>query len=341
MNTHELFMERAIQLAKLAKGNTSPNPLVGAVIVYQNKIIGEGYHEVYGGPHAEVNAVNSVSDPSILKDATIYVTLEPCAHHGKTPPCADLLIKHRFKQVFIGCRDPFKAVDGKGIEKIEAAGIPVELGVLKEECEDLNNVFFTYHTKKRPFVLLKWAETTNHLMSNGQKEGISWISNPEVQSIVHLWRSHFDAILIGKNTALADNPSLTVRRVQGKNPIRILLDSNAECPTRLKLFNTASQTIVLNTKKNEKINNIQYIQLTDLSPEKILEELYKIGIQSVFIEGGSQTLKSFIDANLWDEAKVITGQHSFSEGVKSPYISNNKGIQSNIIGDILTTYKNF
>lgn len=317
------YIQRCIQLAKMGKGNVAPNPMVGAVIVHDGKIIGEGYHEKYGEAHAEVNAVNSVEDKSLLKESTIYVSLEPCAHFGKTPPCAELLVKHQFKKVVIGCSDSHDRVAGKGVQILKSAGIEVELGVLENECRALNKAFFTFHEQKRPFVLLKWAQTPNGFIDNSEgKDGeVSWISTPETQSLVHQWRSESQAILVGKNTVLADNPSLTVRKVTGRNPIRILLDKNLEVPIDKSIFNDESRTIILNASKTETIGTNEYIQINDFSIQSILSHLHSLNIQSVLVEGGAKTLQSFIDAKLWDETKIIIGKNEFESGTKAPKLT--------------------
>lgn len=342
-------MHRCIQLAKLGKGQVAPNPLVGAVIVHSDQIIGEGYHRRFGEAHAEVNAVNSVKDKSKLSEATIYVSLEPCAHYGKTPPCADLLIHHNFKKVVIGCTDTFDQVSGKGVEKLRNAGIEVEIGVLEEECRELNKHFFTFHEKKRPFVFLKWAETTNGFIdsknTNDTVSGsstvgtVTWISVQEMKSLVHKWRSEHVAILVGRKTIESDNPSLNVRELTGRNPIRIVIDSEAQLKSDYSIFNKAADTIIINSVRSEKKENVEYLKLEKINPENILMALFEKGIQSVFIEGGATTLQSFIDSGLWDEACNIIGQESFENGTKAPIIE--REFTSELyFGDTLKFYKN-
>jgi diaminohydroxyphosphoribosylaminopyrimidine deaminase / 5-amino-6-(5-phosphoribosylamino)uracil reductase len=339
MLSDEHYMLRCIQLANLGKGHVAPNPLVGAVIVLDDIIIGEGYHQKYGEAHAEVNAVNAVEDHSLLKKATIYVSLEPCAHHGKTPPCANLLVKHGFNRVVIGCSDSYSEVSGKGIEILKDAGIQVDLGILEKECRNLNKHFFTFHEEKRPYVLLKWAETSNGLIDNGSNEGeITWISAPETQALVHKWRSDHQAILVGRKTVENDNPSLTVRAIDGNNPIRVILDSDNVLSQDSRVFNQESKTIVLNTKLNEKRGNISFLQLTEMNPSSILSTLHEQNIQSVLIEGGRQTLQSFIDANLWDEAKVIIGQQNFESGTEAPSINGSPNHSEKFFSDTINTY---
>ena len=322
-------MRRGIELAYLGQGNVAPNPMVGAVIVHQGKIIGEGYHQQYGEAHAEVNAVNSVSDKNILKESTIYVTLEPCAHHGKTPPCADLIVKHKFKRAVIGCTDTFSEVSGKGIERLKVAGIKVEVGCLETECRELNKHFFTFHEQKRPFVFLKWAQTKNGKMDSGEhNQQITRISSKESQTLVHTWRNDHQAILVGKQTVLNDDPSLTVRAIKGTNPIRIVLDSNLSLTRTAKVFNSEARTIVLNLKEFSKKNGVEFIQLTEMTPQQILSALTDLNIISVLIEGGAKTLQSFIDSNLWDEAAIIESNHSFEQGTNAPQLDNHLNIKT-------------
>ncbi len=316
-------MSRCLQLAKLGSGSVAPNPLVGAVIVLNDQIIGGGYHKKYGKAHAEVNAVDSVKDKSILAQSTIYVSLEPCAHHGKTPPCADLLVKHNFKRVVIGCTDSFSEVSGKGVQRLKEAGIEIELGVLESECRAMNRHFFTFHEQKRPYVLLKWAQTQNKLIDseNGQTGEVTWISCPETQSKVHQWRNEYQAILVGKNTVLKDDPSLTVRAIRGSNPIRIILDSLLELDDQVQVKDKCAQTIILNKVKTESDRSCDYIKIEDMIAKSILSKLYELNIQSVLIEGGRATLQSFIDSSLWDEARIITGSTSFNVGTSAPKIT--------------------
>jgi len=322
MFSDEQYMKRALQLAALGGVNAAPNPMVGAVIVHNGIIIGEGYHQQYGGPHAEVNAVNAVTDKSLLNESTIYVTLEPCAHTGKTPPCADLLVKHQFKRVVVATRDPFTEVDGKGIEKLNAAGIEVTRDVLKQEAQLQNKRFFTFHQKKRPFVILKWAQTADgfidSLRDNNQKPEIHWISGKASQIVTHQMRSEEQAILVGRKTVENDNPSLTTRAVKGNSPIRIVIDPQLNIPSTASIFNDGGKTIVLNSVKTEENEAVHYIQATVKSASDILKTLYALQINSVIIEGGATTLQHFINENLWDEALVIKGETAFGDGVKAP-----------------------
>lgn len=341
MHPDERFMKRALQLAQLGKGNVAPNPLVGAVIVHDNTIIGEGYHEKFGQAHAEVNAIASVENKALLTEATIYVTLEPCAHFGKTPPCADLIVKNQLKKVVIGCGDSFAQVDGKGIQKLREAKIKVDAFVLESECREMNRAFFTYQEQKRPFIFLKWAQSSDGLMDakNSKKGAVTWISNSEVQPIVHQWRSEYQAIMVGKNTILQDNPSLNVRAVSGQNPIRIVLDSRLEIPLESKVLNDGASTVVFNTKITETKGAIRYKKLSDMSPKSILDGLYNLNIQSVLIEGGAKTLQSFIDAKTWDEACIIQGQTSLNEGTPAPQLKGKLVSTKTVFGDKLNFYR--
>ncbi|GAB5416383.1 MAG: bifunctional diaminohydroxyphosphoribosylaminopyrimidine deaminase/5-amino-6-(5-phosphoribosylamino)uracil reductase RibD [Crocinitomicaceae bacterium] len=341
MSSDEKYMRRALELAALGAGKVAPNPMVGAVVVHNDRIIGEGYHHKYGEAHAEVNAIQSVENQSLLSESTIYVSLEPCAHHGKTPPCADLIVEKQLKRVVIGCGDSFQAVNGKGIQRIKNAGIEVSGFVLEGEARALNKRFFTVQEKQRPFVVLKWAETRNGLIdsSEGENGSITWISQPEVQPFVHQLRSENAAILVGKNTVLKDNPSLTVRAVHGKNPLRVVLDSQCSLPKDSKVLSDGNPTIILNTVKSEVIGSLSYVQLDEMSPKGILEALHQRNIQSVFIEGGASTLQSFIDANLWDEAIQIIGQHNFNSGTHAPIIQGTLIDEVNMFGDRIKRYR--
>jgi len=335
MTFDEQMMQRCLQLAALGKGNVAPNPMVGAVIVHEGKIIGEGYHEQFGGPHAEVNAVKSVQNEVLFEESTIYVTLEPCSHFGKTPPCANLLVEKNFKRVVIGTLDSHAKVYKKGVKLLEDHGIDVTVGVCENECYELNRPFFTFHEKKRPYVILKWAQTKNCLIdsSEGKQGEVSWISVPETQVKVHRWRHEFQSILVGKNTVLNDDPSLTVRAIKGTNPVRILLDSKNEIPPSAKIKNDEAETIVFNLQQEGKEGSVQYVRLSDLSPQLILESLHKLNIQSVLIEGGRSVLQSFIDTKLWDEARIIEGQHTFEAGTAAPAIRGEKIKEEWFFGD--------
>jgi diaminohydroxyphosphoribosylaminopyrimidine deaminase/5-amino-6-(5-phosphoribosylamino)uracil reductase len=341
---HEKYIKRCIDLAKKGLGTTSPNPAVGSIIVYQNKIIGEGYTSPYGGNHAEVNAINSTKDKSLLSKATIYVSLEPCNHFGKTPPCSDLIVKYKIPNVVIGCVDPFEKVAGTGIEKLKANGCNVIVGVLEQECIDSNKRFFTYQNKKRPFIILKWAETKDkfispHLSSlpKGEEAKPIWITNKYSQQLVHKWRAEEDAILIGTNTALNDNPKLNVRNWVGKNPVRIVLDRALRIPKNYHIYNGLVKTIIL-TEKKEQSNDSVTFERIDFSKNialQICNILIEYKLISLFVEGGKQTLETFIEADLWDEARIFIGDTSFNKGLKAPTIKGNIISETGIKSDLL------
>ena len=329
MPNHQLYMQRCLELAQLGIGYVSPNPMVGAVVVLNHRIIGEGYHHKYGEAHAEVNAINQVTgkfgdaSAGMLKQATIYVSLEPCAHYGKTPPCADLIIKHHIPKVVVGCRDPFDQVNGKGIEKLKDAGIEVVSGVLEKECRWLNRRFFTRVQQHRPYVILKWAQTADGFFApNGNIR--HWITGSESRRLVHQWRSGEDAVLVGKNTVLADNPQLNVRHGNGRPPKRVVIDRRLELGTALNVFDQSVETLIFNEVKTDFEGKNKYIALEDFDryvPQYILYQLYLQDIQSVIIEGGAHTLNTFIEAGLWDEARIFTGNSYLKEGIKAPAIT--------------------
>lgn len=337
----EKFMSRAIQLAEMGKFNVAPNPRVGAVIVHKGKIIGEGYHRQYGEAHAEVNAVKAVQNKSLLQEATIYVTLEPCAHFGKTPPCADLLVQHQFKRVVIANQDPFEEVNGGGIEKLRQAGIEVIVNCLKEQGEKLNQRFFCFHRKKRPFIILKWAETKDGFIGRTDG-GDGWITNTISKQLVHTWRAEEAAILVGKNTVLADDPELTVREVEGKNPTRIVVDGKLNLPSTAKIFNANAQTVILNEIQEKAEGNIQWVK-TELEKrfiKKLYEYCYRNKLQSIIIEGGANILNQFIRSGMWDEARVFIGEKTFGEGIPAPEMHEEPEIIQQIMNDRLMTFKN-
>jgi diaminohydroxyphosphoribosylaminopyrimidine deaminase/5-amino-6-(5-phosphoribosylamino)uracil reductase len=356
MTSHEIYMHRCLELAQLGAGNVAPNPMVGAVLVYEGRIIGEGYHQEYGKAHAEPNCIASVKDEDkhLVEKSTLYVSLEPCAHFGKTPPCADLIAKTKIPKAVIGCRDPFAQVNGKGIEKLKAAGVEVELGVLEEECKELNKRFFTFHTEHRPYVILKWAQTLDNKIANEDYSRIL-ISNEHTNRIVHKWRSEEMAIAVGTNTALYDDPELTTRLSPGKSPVRIVVDMDLRLPKTLKLFNSKTPTIVFNTRQHslplekistEELNKIgtgHYQVTEDVSlVHQMMNALYRMNIKSVLIEGGSYLLQSFIDERIWDEARVITNEQlSIGTGLPAPVLDG--GILQTsepIFSDVIRTYKN-
>lgn len=316
----EFYIKRCIELAQKALGKTYPNPLVGSVIVHNGKIIGEGYHHKAGEPHAEINAIHSVKDPSLIPESAIYVSLEPCAHYGKTPPCALKIKELGFKKVVIGAMDSHDKVNGKGKKIIQDAGIDALSGVLEKECVELNKRFFTYHEKKRPYIILKWAESGDGFLDKNYKPAS--ISNSLVNQFVHQLRADEHAILIGTQTALHDNPSLTVRNVKGVNPIRILIDFDLKVPRDFNIYNREAKTIVINSIKQEIQDHIHFVTVDkeNFLPD-LINVLYKAQIQSVIIEGGRFTLQQFIDENLWDEAIVIKNQYlKLENGTKAPVL---------------------
>ncbi|WP_034257159.1 bifunctional diaminohydroxyphosphoribosylaminopyrimidine deaminase/5-amino-6-(5-phosphoribosylamino)uracil reductase RibD [Adhaeribacter aquaticus] len=341
--TDQIFMRRALELAALGRGTTSPNPMVGCVIVHEGKIIGEGWHQQYGGPHAEVNAINSVEDKSLLPASRLFVTLEPCSHYGKTPPCADFLINHGIKDVVICNTDPNPMVKGNGIRKLLEADCQVHVGLLEEEGLELNKYFFTYHTHKRPYITLKWAETADGFIGR-QNNSPLWISNKLSKKVVHKWRAEKQAIMVGTRTALVDNPHLNTREWTGKNPLRVILDKNLRLPEHLQIFNQSQPTVIYNYIKQEAEVNREWVKLKEDEPlvENILADLYQRNIQSVLVEGGAALLNSFIKANLWDEAFVFKSSFYLNEpGIAAPNLPlANLKFTNHIATDKLLLYKN-
>jgi len=336
VQNQEFFMKRCLELASKGIANTSPNPMVGAVIVYNGGIIGEGYHEKYGSPHAEVNAINSVKDRNLLSKSTLYVNLEPCSHFGKTPPCSDLIIKHKIPKVVIGCVDTFSEVSMEGIEKIKYAGIDVMVGVREKDCRELNKRFFTFHEKKRPYIILKWAESKDGFIAPKNQTKAFWMSSNESKKLVHKWRAEEDAILVGRITAEKDNPSLTVREVDGQNPTRIVIDKNLQLSSNLNLFNNEAKTIIFNQIKDEENSSDTFVKVNfKFLVKNILHYLHKQNIQSLIIEGGSKTLQSFIKKNIWDEARVFTTKRALKDGVKAVEIKGEIVSEEEIGCDVL------
>jgi len=320
------WMERCLQLAQKGLGRVSPNPLVGCVIVYDGRIIGEGYHQKIGEAHAEVNAIRSVKDASLLNKCTLYVNLEPCAHHGLTPPCTNLIIENGIPRVVISNNDPFEKVNGKGISLLRAAGVEVETGMEAEAGRWLNRRFFTFNEQKRPFVILKFARSEDGFMDSSRnvgETGVRWITAPTSQRLTHLWRSQEDAILIGTRTALIDNPSLTTRAVAGKNPLRLLIDRNLMVPEKALIFSSDTRTVVFNATKTESTENCQWVALNfdESIVAQILNWCYKNRVQSLIVEGGAYTLQQFIHQNLWDEARVLTGAVQLNNGLRAPHLN--------------------
>lgn len=352
MFTHETYMYRCLQLAQLGAGKVAPNPMVGAVLVYEERIIGEGYHQVYGQAHAEVNCINSVlaEDVPLISLSTLYVSLEPCAHFGKTPPCADLVIRYNIPVVVVGCRDPFKEVNGKGIEKLQQAGINVITGVLEAECLALNKRFFTFHTQHRPYIILKWAKTADDKIAAGANDRLI-ISNDYTNRLVHKWRTEETGILIGTNTALADNPLLTNRHWQGKSPVRMVIDKELKLPSSLHLLNGPT-TVVFNTLRhsndldarllNSQPEGVYYYQVgTDTSMlHQILHACYHLQLQSVLVEGGAYLQQTMIEEGCWDEARVITNEQLWiNEGLEAPRLSAARYTSTErLVNDRIDTY---
>ena len=332
-------MRRCIELAMMGAGNVSTNPMVGAVVVHNGKIIGEGYHRKCGGPHAEVNAINSVRNPELLPESEIYVSLEPCAHFGKTPPCADLIIEKKIRKVYVGCLDPFSKVDGKGIQKLRAAGIEVETGILEKECQELNKRFFTSVNLKRPYVILKWAQSLDGFIDKDFAP--VRISNHETEILSHKWRSEEDAILVGTNTAMRDNPSLTNRMWAGKNPVRVVLDRQLRLSQDLRLFDGSVRTIVF-TEKDTAVScgPVTYVKIDfGNAARNILTALYEMKVQSLIVEGGAITHKMFIDAGLWDEARVFVSADKLGNGTRAAIVEGCSADTQPIGNNLLITYR--
>lgn len=326
MTIDEKYIYRCLQLARLGAGNAAPNPMVGAVLVYKNKIIGEGYHQQYGQAHAEVNCLNSVGVEEKLQidKSILYVSLEPCAHYGKTPPCADLIIKNKIPKVVVGCKDSYGEVNGKGIGKLRAAGIEVTVGVLENESIELNKRFFTFHQQQRPYIILKWTQSADGKIGSNDGERV-FISNEFSNRLVHQWRSEEAAIMVGTNTALKDNPSLTTRLYPGHNPARIVIDMECKLPSSSHLLDGTVKTIVFNGIKQQEEENLSFYKIEKNNHSQILNTLYQLKIQSLIIEGGAALLQSFIDANLWDEARVITNtEMKIETGISAPVLKHQK-----------------
>jgi len=326
MRMEELYMHRCLELASLGKGFTAPNPLVGAVLVHDGKMIGEGYHRQYGQAHAEVNCINNVSDNNkhLIEQSTLYVSLEPCAHFGKTPPCSDLIIEKKIPKVVIGCRDPFKEVNGKGIDKLQRAGVEVLTGVLETACKNINKRFFVFHTMHRPYIILKWAQTADNKTAT-HSSGRLFITNEFTNRLVHRWRSEEAAILIGTNTALMDDPSLNNRLWIGHNPVRLVMDMNLRLPSSLKIFNPQQRTIIFNKIKQEDAGKVMYYRITEEAGivHQVINACYRLNIQSILVEGGTKLLQSFIDDGYWDEARIITNTEMFvGDELAAPRLSN-------------------
>lgn len=346
MNNHEQFIARCIELAKNGLGTTYPNPMVGSVIVYNGEIIGEGWHKKAGEPHAEVNAVRSVKAKSLLEKSTIYVSLEPCSHFGKTPPCCDLIIENKIPNVVIGTIDPNIKVAGNGIKRLKEAGINVTVGLLEKECLALNKRFFTFHEKKRPYIILKWAETQDGCIAPLEKKEQKpvWITNSYSRQLVHKWRTEEQAILVGTQTVIDDNPKLNARDWKGNNPIRIVIDATNRISETSYVFDNQFKTIIFSRKKRTNSGENTIFEVIDFQnniAKQIVDKLWQYQIQSVIIEGGTQTLQTFIDANLWDEARVFVGNVSFKNGIKAPKLPRLHSKKTQILTDELLIIRNY
>ena len=346
MNQEETFIKRCLELAKKGLPNSMPNPSVGAVIVYNGLIIGEGYTSSYGGNHAEVNAINAVKDKSLLANSTLYVSLEPCSHFGKTPPCADLIVKNNIPKVVIGTQDTNPKVAGKGIQILLKAGIEVKIGVLEKECQNINQRFFTLHNKKRPFIILKWAESLDGFMAPKTQTKLESyaISNEISRQLVHKWRSEEQAILVGTKTVLNDNPQLNVRDWKGKNSVRIILDKSGKISNTFYVKDQSIKTIILTEQENTQSTENVIYELVTFDNQlvfSICAILYHHGIQSVLVEGGTKTLQSFINVNLWDEARIFKSDVLLLDGLKAPEIKIRLFKKTTILNDELVTLYNY
>ena len=341
MKTHEYFIQKCISLARKGALDVSPNPMVGCVIVNDGEIIGEGYHKEFGKNHAEVNAINSVKDKSALRNSILYVNLEPCCHHGKTPPCTDLIIKYNIQKVVIGCKDTFSKVSGKGIKKLKDNSVDVIYGVLEKDCIELNKRFFCYHIKKRPYIILKWAKSKDNFIAPINQEKPFWMTSEKSKKLVHSWRAEEDAILVGRKTVVADNPFLTVRTSKGKNPKRIIIDKELLLDIKSNVFDDQADTIVFNNIKSATIDKTTYLKadFNNLN-EDILNQLYNRNILSLIVEGSAITINSFIATNLYDEIRVFTADKFLKNGVNSPELPDINLIETSIINnDKLEIYK--
>ncbi|HEY1039686.1 MAG TPA: bifunctional diaminohydroxyphosphoribosylaminopyrimidine deaminase/5-amino-6-(5-phosphoribosylamino)uracil reductase RibD [Bacteroidia bacterium] len=323
MVVHEKYMRRCFELAEQGRGQVAPNPMVGSVIVQNDKIIGEGYHQKYGDAHAEVNAIKSFPQDHDFSDCTIYVNLEPCSHYGKTPPCSDLIISKKFKTVVVCNLDSNPLVAGKGLEKLKNEGIEVISGILEKEGRELNKRFFLFHEKQRPYIILKWAQTKDGFISKlplPKDKQENWITSAESKKLVHTWRAQEQAILVGTTTVIVDDPELTTRLVEGKDPVRIVIDQELKIPSGAKIFSGRGQCIVYTSKKVNGANNIKYrhVAFDEHFIENLLADLHSLNIQSMIVEGGTHTLKDFIAKDLWDEARIFVADKVFENGIKAP-----------------------
>lgn len=335
-------MRRCIQLARIGLGTTYPNPMVGSVIVHNDRIIGEGWHRKAGEPHAEVRAVQSVTDASLLKEATLYVSLEPCSHFGRTPPCCDLILAHDIPNIVVGTTDTFSKVAGEGIRRLREAGRNVVVGVLEAECRDLNRRFFTFHEQKRPYVILKWAQSADGFMTPSQRtvRRPVWIAGPTTRQLVHKWRTEEAAILVGTQTVVDDNPQLDARFWKGNSPLRFVLDRNGRLPHDSAVLKDGNPTVVFTSERKTDDPHVRYEQIPFINPvQEILEAAYRMDIQSIIIEGGGKTLQSFIDAGLWNEARVITGRYNMAYGLPAPQLVLRPKEQFRVENDLISLYR--
>ena len=339
MNRDEIYMQRALELAELGRGSVSPNPMVGCVIVHDDKIIGEGYHRQYGDAHAEPNAIADVFVQELLKSATAYVTLEPCSHYGKTGPCAQLLVQKQIKRAVIAVQDPNPLVSGKGIKVLEDGGVEVVVGVLGNQAAALNKRFFTQVTKRRPYIILKWAQTRDGFLARADYDS-KWISNSYSRQLVHRWRSEEDAIMVGTKTAYYDDPKLNVRDWTGRDPVRIVIDQRLMLDGNLSLFDHRQPTICYNLLKNEEAENLSFVKLQKgFGLDDILDDLHERKIQSLIVEGGNFLLQKFIAEEIWDEARVFIGNVEFGGGIPAPKLDKHPIEQIDILDDNLLIYQ--
>lgn len=337
MSVDEKYMGRALQLAKQGGGHASPNPMVGAVIVHNGVIVGEGFHRCYGKGHAEVNAIASVHDESVLAQSTIYVTLEPCSHYGKTPPCAKLLIEKGIKRVVVGCLDPFEKVSGRGVEMLRNAGVDVTVGVMEDECRALNKRFFTAHTSGRPWVLLKWAQSRDGFMAS--EDGAVKFSTAITQRLMHKERSVVDAIMVGARTVIIDNPSLTTRHWSGNSPLRVVIDGDLSIPSDSTLLHDGGNTLVYNTIKDEIKGNVEWKRI-DVMPQEWLKDLYGRGVTSVMVEGGASILRQFLNAGCWNEIRIEIAPVLLRKGIKAPEAKMKNATHMHVDGNDILVLKN-
>ncbi len=346
MNTDKKWMLRCIELAKKGIEGVSPNPMVGALLVYDNKVISEGWHQKFGEKHAEVHAIENLKDKSLLNKSTLYVNLEPCNHHGKTPPCSQAIINAKIPKVVIGTQDPFSKVNGSGIDTLLKNNVSTIVGVAEDECKILNKRFFTYHIRKRPYIILKWAESRDGFIAPEKKENIEpvWISGMASRKKVHQWRSEEDAILVGCQTVIDDNPKLTTRLYNGKNPLRVILDPNNRIPKNAHVLNSKEETLVFSKSENTSIDNIFYQKIPfENAIQEILKSLYEKEINSIIVEGGKKTLDYFITENIWDEIRIFKSPEQIKKGVESPkfsFLKNTPDYKKNIEKDTLSYFYN-